>query len=169
MRISIIGHSSSGKSTLAKKISEKLGIPHLHIDRLWFESGAYRMLHPKNADKLEKAREWIKGEVAKWIQQKDWVSDGWYSKVQPMVTGAADVLIYIDIPLWKRMMNHLKRTFTDERHKELNIWDDLRFVFEMPYRTLSRYKKIRQFIKDNEAKLVVLRSHKETDRYLENL
>ena len=82
-----------------------------------------------------------------------------------MVTEKADILIFIDIPLWKRMINHIRRVFVDERHKELNMWDEIRFIFEMPYRTFTRNAKIHQFIKDNESKLVLLKSHKEVDEY----
>lgn len=169
MRISIIGHAASGKSTLAKNISKKLQIPHLHIDRLWFESGAHKFLKQNDVENLEKAREWIKAKVNEWTDQKDWVSDGWYSRVQPMVTEKADVLIFIDIPLWRRMTNHIRRVFVDDRHKELNAWDEIRFIFEMPYRTFTRTAKIHQFIKDNGSKLVLLKSHKEVDEYLESL
>lgn len=39
MRITIIGLPGSGKSTLAQAIAEKLSIPHIQMDRFWFESG----------------------------------------------------------------------------------------------------------------------------------
>jgi adenylate kinase family enzyme len=167
MRISIIGHAASGKSTLARKISEKFQIPHLHIDRLWFESGAHKFFKQNNVENLEKAREWIKAKVDEWTDQKDWVSDGWYSRVQPMVTAKADMLIFIDISLWRRMTNHIKRVFVDDRHKELSAWDEIRFIFEMPYRTFTRHAKIHQFIKDNASKLVVLKSYEEVNKFME--
>ncbi|MFA6050424.1 MAG: hypothetical protein WC761_04480 [Candidatus Paceibacterota bacterium] len=169
MRISIIGHSSSGKSTLARKVSDKFGIPHLHIDRLWFESGAYKLLKPKDVEKLNEARVWIKNEVSKWILQKDWVSDGWYPKVQSLVTKEADQLVFIDIPLWKRLKNHVKRIFTTERHRELSKWDDIKFIFNMIIKTIKRDKKMRQFAKENESKLVVLKTYAEVEQYLKNL
>ena len=71
MRISIIGHAASGKSTLAQKISEKLQIPHLHIDRLWFESGAHKFLRQNDIKNLDKARGWIKTKVNEWADGKD--------------------------------------------------------------------------------------------------
>ena len=36
MRISIIGFSGSGKSTLAKKLSVKLNIPVLYLDKVLY-------------------------------------------------------------------------------------------------------------------------------------
>ncbi len=34
-----MGESGSGKTTLAEKISQKLSIPHIHLDRFYFEAG----------------------------------------------------------------------------------------------------------------------------------
>ncbi len=169
MRISIIGHCSSGKSTLAKRISEKLKIPHLHIDRLWFKSGTYKLLKPKDSEELEKARAYMKAKVEDFIKQKSWVSDGWYSRLQPMITDEADQLIFLDIPLWRRLRNHLSRIFLSERHKELNMWDDIKFILEIIARTFNRGPKIQKFVEENRGKLLVLKSHKEADQYLANL
>ena len=80
MRISIIGNTSSGKSSLAQRISKKLDIPYLHIDRLWFEGGGHN-LRPYETEALEKVRAYIKKNVEDFIKQESWVSDGWYSRV----------------------------------------------------------------------------------------
>ena len=106
MRISIIGHSSGGKSTLAKRISENLCIPHIHIDRFWFEAGGAK-LKPSDVEGMKKARAYIKENVENFIKQDSWVSDGWYHKVQPMISERADHIIFLDIPLYRRLLNHL--------------------------------------------------------------
>lgn len=169
MRISIIGNCASGKSTLARKISEKFQIPHLHLDRLWFESGAYKLQNTNDINGFEKARAHIKKEVEDFIKQKDWVSDGWYSKVQQIITNEADLLIFLDIPLLRRISNHLWRIFASERHVELSRWDDIKFTFEIVRRTFSRNIKLHQFTRENHTKLVVLKTYKQIDRFLLNL
>lgn len=45
MRITVIGLPGSGKSTLANAISKKLSIPHIHLDRFWFEAGGRNGSH----------------------------------------------------------------------------------------------------------------------------
>ena len=70
MRISIIGFSGSGKSTLAKKLSVKLNIPVLYLDKV---------LYLKNWEKRE--LNLCKDIVYNFIQKnKYWVIDGNYFK-----------------------------------------------------------------------------------------
>ena len=38
-KILIIGCSGSGKSTLAVALGEKLGLPVVHLDQLWWKEG----------------------------------------------------------------------------------------------------------------------------------
>jgi len=168
MRISIIGHSSSGKSTLARKISGKLKIPHLHIDRFWFEAGGAK-LKPYDKEGIEKARAYIKENVENFIKQDSWVSDGWYSKVQPMISEKADQILFLDIPLYRRMFNHLQRIFKTDRHKELTKWDDFKFFYEIIFRTFAKGPKMKKFIQEHSGKAKIFRNYKEIDEYLKTL
>jgi len=168
MRISIIGQSSSGKSTLARKISEKLNIPHIHMDRFWFESGVTK-LKPNDKEGMEKVRAYIKENVENFIKQDSWVSDGWYHKVQPMISERADQILFLDIPLYRRLFNHLQRIFKPGRHKELTMWDEFKFFYEIVYRTFAKGPKMRQFIQEHSDKAKILRNYKEIDEYIKTL
>jgi adenylate kinase family enzyme len=168
MRISIIGHAGSGKSTLARKISEKLNIPHLHLDRFWFESGGAK-LKSDDTKGLEKARAYIKEKVVNFIKQDSWVSDGWYSKVQPIISERADCIFFLDIPLYRRLFNHSQRMFKPERHKELTKWDEFRFFYEIVKRTFVKDPKMRQFARDHSDKVKLFRNYKEIEKYLNTI
>lgn len=168
MKISIIGGPGSGKSTMAKKISDKLKIPHLQMDRLWFESGGNNLKNNNEAGKA-RVRGFIKKEVLEFIKQNAWVSDGWYSRVQPNITKEADILIFLDIPVHRRIWNHLKRVFKSERHEELTRIDDLLFIFEIIRRQFSKMPAMRKFAAENKDKLIILKSFMEVDEYTDKL
>lgn len=168
MRISIIGHPASGKSTLARRISEKLNIPHIHIDRFWFEAGGAN-IKLGNVEEVEKARVYIKEKVLEQMKQDSWVSDGWYSKLQPIISEQADHLIFLDIPLYRRMLNHLQRIFKPGRHKELSKWDEIRFFYEIIYRTFAKGPKMKKFVREHSDKIKIFRNYKEVEKYLETL
>jgi adenylate kinase family enzyme len=139
MRISIIGQPASGKSALATAIGKKFGIPHLHIDRFYFEARAL----PKDG-----MRAYIKKKVEEYIQQESWVSDGWYSRVQPIIAVRADKIIYLDIPFFVRLRNHFHRAIFDDRHPELSAWDEVTFVFDMIKRIFTHAPKMEKFTRE---------------------
>jgi adenylate kinase family enzyme len=39
MRVVVIGNAGGGKSTLARKLAERRGLPHIEIDRLLWQDG----------------------------------------------------------------------------------------------------------------------------------
>lgn len=168
MRITIIGLPGSGKSTLAHKIAEKKHIPHIHIDRFWLENGGGQ--NSRTTPNPELVHASVKEKVLKLIQQESWVSDGFYSNIQPEIAERADTIIFLDIPLWRRLLNHAGRIINSEkRHKELTFWGDLTFFFEMIGRESTKASKIKNFLEPYKIKTVVLKSHKEIEQYLQTL
>lgn len=167
MRIAVIGNCGSGKSTFAQKISSKFGIPYLQLDRLWFEGGGH--LIKKDDMNAETVKSYIKDKVDEFTKQDSWVSDGWQNRVQPLIKERADKLIFLDIPLWRRLFNHLKRVVFEERHQELSKWNDFMFTIEIIRRTFTHGPQMREFVAQNIEKAIILKSHKEANTYLSNL
>ena len=170
MRISIIGLSGSGKTTLAKVISEKLSIPHIHLDRFWFEAGGLEADKNGSAEESERVRLHMSEKVLAELSADSWVSDGNYSRLQPEISSRADAIIFLDIPLWRRLLNHAKRMLKpSSRHKEVNIWDDLIFFPEIIRRTFLKGPKLRKFVDEYRDKVIILKSRNDIDRYLRTI
>ncbi len=168
MRITIIGNCGSGKSTLARKISEEFSVPHIHLDRFWFEANGHT-LRKNDIEGKEKVRAYIREKVVDFIKQDSWVSDGWYSRVQPIIAERADYVVFLDIALWRRLANHVHRVFFSERHPELRRWDDFKFISEIVRRTFTHGVQIQKFIQENPEKVVHLHSHQEANAFVEKL
>ena len=168
MRITIIGHAGSGKSTFARKICKKLNIPHLHIDEFWFEANGNK-LKQSDTEGLERVRKHIKEKVVDFIKQDSWVSDGWYSRIQPIITEKADQIFFLDIPVYRRIFNHLKRMHGSNKNKKLTRWEDYRFVYTIIRRTFKENSKIKQFIHNHNNKVRVFKNYKEVEKYLNTL
>jgi adenylate kinase family enzyme len=168
MRVTIIGLPGSGKSTVADMIAEKLSIPHIHIDRFWFEAGGRTGEH--DTPNIEQVREYVREKVLEAISAESWVSDGFYSRVQPEIASRADVVLFLDIPPWLRLLNHATRTLQrDNRHKEVSVWDDITFFSEVVRRTFRTGPKLHAFVNQFKDKTVILRSRKEIDQYVNRL
>lgn len=168
MRLSIIGHAGSGKSTLARQISQKLNVPHLQIDSFWFEGRGHRLKNDDETGK-EKVRAFIRQEVESFIKGKAWVSDGFYPRVQSLIATRAEKIIFLDISLWRRLLNHTMRMFMNERRDDLTLWDDVKFMSQMIRRTFKYQPVLEEFVKNYNDKSIVLKNYRETMKFVECL
>jgi adenylate kinase family enzyme len=166
MRISIVGGPASGKSYLAEVLSKQLAIPHIQLDRFWFEAGGSNAEHLSQSER-DRIRDYIKERAKPLIEKDSWVSDGFYSRsVGPEIAKRADIILFLDIPLWRRLLNHLQRIFKPStRHGELSWDDELKFFGEIVRRAYANGPKLQKFKDAWKDKLVILHSRKEIAAY----
>ena len=110
-RISVVGDSCSGKTTLAAALAERLGLPHIEIDALSWQPN----WTPTPDDILmERIRE--------AVAEPGWAIDGNYGRiVRPVVWGAADTVVWLDFPLRVTLPRTLARSWRRWRTREL-LW-----------------------------------------------
>ena len=86
-RVSVVGNSGSGKSTMARQLAAALGVPHLELDSVFHQPG----WEPLPAGEFRRV---VEGAVA----GDGWVMDGNYSAVRPIVWARADTVVWLDLP-----------------------------------------------------------------------
>ncbi|WP_194791937.1 AAA family ATPase [Pseudomonas sp. UFMG81] len=87
-RIVILGNSGSGKSTLARAIGERLGLPVVHLDRLFWEPG---WVEPEPEAFRERVRQALAGDA--------WVCEGNYARrTFDLRMPRADLIVWLDTP-----------------------------------------------------------------------
>jgi adenylate kinase family enzyme len=106
-RINVIGTTGSGKTTVARELSQHLGIPHIELDALFWGPG-WR----------EPPLEVFRQRVAQALRANQWVVDGNYSRVRDLVWQPADTLVWLDLPLplilWRLLQRTILRTVSRE-------------------------------------------------------
>ena len=168
MRISIMGEAGSGKTTLAERISQKLSIPHIHLDRFYFEAGGADARRGSEEEKRMEAT--LRKNALAALQVESWVSDGRYLRILPEIGEMADKIVYLDIPMWRRLLNHAKRALKPStRHKELSAWHELTFFVEIVRRTFNGGGKKAKLTAKYGNKMVFLNSYQAIGKYLQNL
>ncbi|WP_144510485.1 AAA family ATPase [Bacillus sp. FJAT-22090] len=101
MKIYIIGSVGSGKTTLARKVSSKLQIPHFETDNfVWTR-------HPTGDKRNEiEVRDRLLHEA---IGQDNWVIEGVHIEWTDAGLREANQVIFLDIPMQQRTWRILKR------------------------------------------------------------
>lgn len=168
MRISIVGLPGSGKTTLARVLSKKLGIPHIHIDRFWLEAGGLNVSHNKDGvEYRDQVRAKVRVKALEAHIAGSWVSDGFYTGMVPEITEWSDRIVYLKIPLARRLFNHFRRMMhPNDRHPELNWKSEITFFYEIVRRDFVMKPKLEKYVGDNKNKVTVLKSYKEVDEFV---
>lgn len=91
MKIHIIGGPGSGKSFLADKLSQELGIPHYDLDDLQWDNQAESYGIKRNAAERDKL-------LAELLRQKDWILEGVYYAWCQKCFAEADKIYVLSVP-----------------------------------------------------------------------
>ena len=120
-RISIIGTTGSGKTTLGHNIAERLGIPHIELDAIhWRENW-----DPLPVDEF-------RDQVILALAKDSWVIDGNYSKVRDIIWERAETIVWLDYSLprilYQLFQRTLRRVFTRQE-----LWNENREHFQSQF------------------------------------
>lgn len=99
-RISVVGTTGSGKTTVACQIARRLEIPHVELDALYW-----------GPDWTPASLQVFRGRVADAVSEDAWVVDGNYSKVRDIVWGRAETVVWLDYKLSVVLWQLTRRTF----------------------------------------------------------
>ncbi len=97
-RILIIGPCGAGKSTAARSLGEKLGLPVIHLDQIYWRPGWVETPPDEFAPILEAA-----------LHGERWIIDGNYGGSMPLRMAHADSVIYLDFPILLCLWRTIKR------------------------------------------------------------
>ena len=153
-RVLIIGCGGAGKSTLARQLGEKLNLPVVHLDSIFWLPGWVEM----EKDEFD-AR--IRTEMAK----ETWILDGNYNRTLPERIARCDTIIYLDFSrtaclygIFKRLLTNIGKTRPDMGAgcKEKVDWDFVKWVWnfnknkrEKYYRLLNEAEGVETFVLKN--------------------
>ncbi len=165
-RIVIIGSGGSGKSTLAREMGARLGLPVLHLDRLFWRAGWVETLKDEWGPAL-----WAH------LDRPAWVMDGNFGGTLDMRLAAADTVVFLDLSRWlciarvlRRRLRYRRRARPDMAEgcpEKLDI-DFLAWIWNYPGRSRPRVLARLASVAPG-TQVVVLHSRAEVARFVDGL
>lgn len=101
-RILIIGCGGAGKSTLARQLGEKLNIPVVHLDQLFWKPGW-----------VERSDEEFDVILEQKLEKPKWIMDGNFNRTMPKWLEKCDAVIYLDFSRFACLRGVAKRVLTN--------------------------------------------------------
>jgi adenylate kinase family enzyme len=169
-KIYIVGTVGSGKSFLAKQLSESLRIKHYDLDDIFWAEKFGKMREEKERNKLFRVL----------CNRKKWIIEGVYSTWIDYGIKKSDLVIVLDMRIYVLLWRIIKRTIKRQKSKQKGKaryrenWRDLMGLIRaaIRYRKKSHprgYYKHMELIGKHKIKFVHMRSKRQIKRFLANL
>lgn len=159
-KVIVIGCPGGGKSTFARKLHEKCGLPLYYLDMIWWRDDKSTISQIEFDAKL--------GEI---MAQDSWIIDGNYNRTLEMRVKECDTVFFLDLPTEVCVEGITARVGTE---REDMPWvektvDDEFLQFVLDFEKDSKPHILQTLEKYPHKNVVVFRSRKEMDVYLDNV
>ena len=168
-RVAIIGPGGSGKSVLARRLGDMLGVEVIHLDALFWKPG------------------WVETDFDEWQRtveelagRRSWIIDGNYGRTMEVRLAAADTVIFLDFPrltcLWrviKRLLQYWDGSRPDiapgcDERFDREYLRFLKWIWGYPTRSRPQVmERLERFSKGRQ--IYILRRPGEVERFLKDV
>ena len=164
-RILIIGCDGAGKSTLARQLGEKLSLPVVHLDKMYWKPGW-----------VQERREEFDRKLALELEKSKWIIDGNFNRTMPQRLQKCDTILYLDFSRWACLRGVIKRILTTygtvrpdmgEGCPERFDLEFLRWVWN--YNKNNREQNYRLLSEAAHAQKIVLKNRRAVKAFQKNL
>lgn len=162
-RISIIGGSGNGKTTLANNLGKELKLPVYHIDGIQ---------HLENW--VERSKEERDKMILEKVSKKKWIIDGTYRSTLKQRLDNSDLVIFLDYSTFAQISGVLCRYIKNHGKEKAEIpgcKEKLSFNFFLlvcNWRKTKR-KQIMEYIdKVDKKKILVFKNRRELNKWYKN-
>lgn len=163
-RILIIGNAGAGKSTFAKQLSQKLQLPLVHLDKLFWR-GDWEHLTREEFDTLLQAE----------LEKPQWIIDGNFNRTIPHRLQYCDTVFFFDLPTLTCLQGITGRVLSNYGKTREDMGGNCREYLDR--QKISLYRHVltfnRQHRKDyyallaqSNANVIVFKSRRQAEDYL---
>lgn len=163
-KILIIGNTGAGKTTFALKLSEKLNLPLVHLDRL-FWCGSWEHRSKEEFDAL----------LGTELEKPRWIIDGNFNRTLPKRLEFCDTVFFFDFSPFACLWGVTKRVLQNYGKSRHDMGGDCPERFDKHkielYKNILKYNKNNraryyEMLKNSNAEVIVFKKRKDVKRYL---
>ena len=165
-RIIIIGCGGSGKSTLARQLGEKLNLPVIHLDQIWWAPGNWQHLEREEFDRR----------LMQELEKPRWIMDGNFNRTIEARLEQCDTVIYLDMNRFVCLKSWLGRVIQNWGHARPDMaegckeWIDPEFaawIWNFNKNNRKRYYELLE--QQTEKKVLIFKNRRQVAKFLESL
>jgi len=156
-KVIVIGCPGSGKSTFARVLHRRTGLPLYHLDMMYW-----------NQDRTTVPKEEFRRRLSEVLSQDEWIIDGNYGSTMEMRLSVCDTVVFLDFPV-EVCLDGIRQRKGKPRSDMpwVETEDDTEFLeFIKNYNTESRPKVLTLLEKYRDREILVFRSREEGDAFL---
>ncbi len=159
-KVIVIGCPGSGKSTFARALQKKTGLPLYYLDMLYW-----------NADKTTVPKDIFRARLAERLAENAWIIDGNYGSTMEARMAACDTVFFLDYDPAVCLAGIRERQGKPRADMPwIETEDDEEFLtFVREYNEKSRPDVLALLEKYQEKQIVVFRTRDEADSFLKDL
>lgn len=157
-RVLVIGSPGAGKSTFARRLRERTGLPLYYLDQIWHCSDGSHLSEKEFDDRLDEL-----------LKQERWIIDGNYSRTLVRRLAACDTVFLLDYPTDLCLLGAASRI---GRKREDLPWIEQEFdaefkqhIINFPQKRLPQIYQLLQSIREEKA-VIIFKTREEADTYL---
>ena len=156
-RIIVIGCPGSGKSTFARALQTRTGLPLHYLDLLYW-----------NADRTTVARDAFRARLNEILLQEEWIIDGNYSSTMELRIQACDTIFFLDYATEVCLAGILSRRGKARPDMPwVEIDEDTEFTeYVRDFQANSRPQILSLLDRYADREIHVLKTREEADAYL---
>ena len=163
-RVMIIGCGGAGKSTLARRLGEKTGLPVVHLDQIWWEPGNWNHMSREEFDRR----------LALEVEKPRWILDGNFNRTLEIRLEQCDTVIYLDFSRWVCLRSWIGRVIKNWGHARADMaqgcseWFDpemAKWIWTFNSKNRQRYLSLLEGLKGKQV--VILKNRKQAEQFLD--
>lgn len=159
-KVIVIGCPGSGKSTFARALQKKTGLPLVHLDLLYW-----------NADRTTVSREVFRERLQAALEKDRWIIDGNYNSTMELRLEFCDTVFFLDYPTelcLEGIRSRRGKARADMPWVEQDGQEDAEFfAFVQRYQEESRPAVLELLEKYKDRNILIFKTRVEASSYLE--